>query len=51
MYYWVYKVKCKHVKSLVSWDTIINYNNYLDQECCQWLLLVGFDANDQSVFI
>jgi len=59
MYYWVYEVKCKHVmmfESLVSWNTIVNYNNYFRQQCCDWLLttnqqLGGFDANGQSVFV
>ena len=57
MFYWLFKVKCKHVmffESLTSWDTVVNYNNYFRKECHNWLLsnnskLGGF--NDESVFV
>jgi len=55
LFYWVYEVKSKHVmlfEELVSWDTIVNYNNYFRLECHNWILnqpqqFGGFDANGQ----
>jgi len=59
MYYWIYKVKCKHVmlfEDTVSWDTVVNYNNYFGLECRNWLWnqqvqLGGFDANGQPMYV
>jgi len=59
MYYWLYEVKCTHVmlfESLTSWNTIVNYNNYFHEECCEWLLttdqlLGGFDASGQCLVV
>jgi len=59
MYYWIYEVKCKHVmlfEGIVSWDTIVNYNNYFGLECRNWLLnqqvqLGGLDINGQPTYV
>jgi transposase-like protein len=59
MYYWIHEVQSKHVmlfESLVSWDTIVNYNNYFRKECYEWFhttdqMLGGFDDDGQSVFV
>jgi hypothetical protein len=59
LFYWVYEVKCKHVmlfEELVSWDTLVNYNNYFRIECHNWILnqqqqLGGFDVNGQPLYV
>jgi len=43
-------------EELVSWDTIVNYNNYFRLECHNWILnqqqqLGGFDANGQPRYV
>lgn len=59
LFYWIYEVKSKHVmlfEELVSWDTIVNYNNYFRLECRNWVfnrqfLLGGADANGVSYYV
>jgi len=43
-------------EGIVSWDTIVNYNNYFRLECRNWLLsqqvqLGGLDNNGQPTYV